>query len=109
MGGLKHDAAIDVGEPFSPKPDARVPATLIRAKEEKRLVVVLRRSGDRLRGQACLRLKPDFLCRRRGYRARPAPALPEIVPSGARGSRTEGWGLPVRTSDGPDVRWLTMV
>jgi hypothetical protein len=42
MGRLQHNARVDVGQPFAQEPDASVPAALIGAEEEQRLVILLR-------------------------------------------------------------------
>lgn len=41
MGWLQHNTHIDVGQPFAPEPDTGVPAPLLRAKEEKGLVILV--------------------------------------------------------------------
>jgi hypothetical protein len=48
VGRLQHNTGIDVGQPFSPEPDAGMPAALIGAEEEQRLVILLRSGGDGL-------------------------------------------------------------
>lgn len=52
MGWLQDDTHVDVGQPFAPKPNTSVPATLIGAEEEQRLVILFRGGGDRLRRHA---------------------------------------------------------